>query len=292
MLKTCRQCGRTGEDSEMFRQYKPRGTGARKTIVGYHTVCRDCENFNANALRIYNKPVKNNNDLIILASAEAIYRAELAKNLHPTGKYAKIILGDDLKDESRESKTITETIATYMKVLDITKEDVQKVAESHHSNVAEAAKIAEGSIVGLNTTNGPAKAYIQEMQHLIDTLENNTFDGDATDADFAKDDIEKKYKGMKRTPGVDYIDEQYYIANEAFAGRNILKHTQERYIKEDEQAKKAKEDKKKQEQKELMDKRIERKKEQKERALKRQALEAQYKEEDKDEQGAGYLNLI
>ncbi len=47
-MKTCKQCGRTLDDS-YFRKTKPRGRGIYKTTQGSNTMCKDCESLNVRA---------------------------------------------------------------------------------------------------------------------------------------------------------------------------------------------------------------------------------------------------
>ncbi len=94
MEKQCKQCGRDLEIEE-FRRYVPRGTGVRQTTIGYHTVCRACENFNQSINGIYKMPVETRTEAQqqMLDRAATLYKSLAARGLEPKGRYATDIVG-------------------------------------------------------------------------------------------------------------------------------------------------------------------------------------------------------
>lgn len=226
MVKACRQCGREGEEETMFRRYVKRGNSVRKTSVGYHTICRDCENFNNNALNTYNKgPDKwTTADKNIIALAKSIYEAEFAKNLHPTGKLALILLGDKLKNRRDFSKSTRNNAIALANSLGITTEKVRhNVEELFDCTINESAEICQAYTMDTLIEQSGSINYIKELQNLTKSLEDDTFVGDATDADFKFDELKEKYKDVKPTAGTDYIETKYAKANEDFAVRHMDK---------------------------------------------------------------------
>lgn len=226
MIKMCRQCGREGEEEEMFRRYAKHGNNVRKTTVGYHTICRDCENFNANALSIYNKgPDRwSKSNVHLIALAKSIYETELAKNLHPTGRLAAILLGDKLKNKSHISKSVYSSVINFANSLGVTAEMVQQNTEGLLGcDINEAAKISEENDMDNLIKQSSSVNYANELQQLIKQLEDGTFDGDETDFDFKLDEIKEKYKDMLPTPTTAALTNKSIKAFEEFACRHANK---------------------------------------------------------------------
>ena len=90
--KKCVQCGRTLPISS-YRQYAPRGKGIYNTTVGYHTVCKECENFNQTVAVAYNSEARTPKQVALLEQAKALYETLHARGLAPKGRYAADVLG-------------------------------------------------------------------------------------------------------------------------------------------------------------------------------------------------------
>ena len=96
--KTCKQCGRLLALPN-FRRYYPRGAAAQKQKeaalkVGYNTVCKECEAFNAKVNYIYKSDKRTQEQQKLLDDAAVFYRALADKGLEPKGRYASDILVD------------------------------------------------------------------------------------------------------------------------------------------------------------------------------------------------------
>lgn len=90
--KTCVQCGRTQPISS-YRPYAPRGKGIYNTTVGYHTVCKECENFNQTVTVAYNSEARTPKQVVLLEQAKVLYETLHARGLAPKGRYAADVLG-------------------------------------------------------------------------------------------------------------------------------------------------------------------------------------------------------
>lgn len=97
MKKFCKQCGIL-LDEDSFRQYVPRGKGIYHTTVGRHTVCRDCENFNARIARLY----KTDPTSPKLDEAARLYVDLHNRGLEPVGAYARVVLADREQNKVQE----------------------------------------------------------------------------------------------------------------------------------------------------------------------------------------------
>lgn len=94
--KTCKQCGRSLALPN-FRRYYPRGAAAQKQKelkVGYNTVCKECEAFNAKVNRIYKSSKRTQEQQKLLDDAAIFYKELASKGLEPKGRYASDILVD------------------------------------------------------------------------------------------------------------------------------------------------------------------------------------------------------
>lgn len=96
--KTCKQCGRSLTLIN-FRRYYPRGAAAQKQKeailkVGYNTVCKECEAFNAKVNRIYKSDKRTQEQQKLLDDAAVFYKALASKGLEPKGRYASDTLVD------------------------------------------------------------------------------------------------------------------------------------------------------------------------------------------------------
>ena len=90
--KTCVQCGRLLPISS-YRPYTPRGKGIYNTTVGYHTVCKECENFNQTVAVAYNSEARTPKQDALLEQAKVLYETLHARGLAPKGRYAAAVLG-------------------------------------------------------------------------------------------------------------------------------------------------------------------------------------------------------
>lgn len=90
--KACVQCGRILPISS-YRPYKPRGKGIYNTTVGYHTVCKECENFNQTVTVAYNSKARTPKQVALLEQAKVLYETLHARGLAPKGRYAADVLG-------------------------------------------------------------------------------------------------------------------------------------------------------------------------------------------------------
>lgn len=90
--KACVQCGRILPISS-YRPYKPRGKGIYSTTVGYHTVCKECENFNQTVTVAYNSKARTPKQVALLEQAKVLYETLHARGLAPKGRYAADVLG-------------------------------------------------------------------------------------------------------------------------------------------------------------------------------------------------------
>lgn len=91
--KKCKQCGRT-LSIEAYRRYTPRGRGIYDTTTGYHTVCKECENFNQTVNSAYSRPESERTPYQqeLLVKAKTVYEKLHSSGLEPKGRYAKDIL--------------------------------------------------------------------------------------------------------------------------------------------------------------------------------------------------------
>lgn len=105
--KICKQCGRSLVLSN-FRRYYPRGAAAQKQKgaalkVGYNTVCKECEAFNAKVNRIYKSSKRTQEQQKLLDDAAIFYKELASKGLEPKGRYATDILGGINTSSSSDS---------------------------------------------------------------------------------------------------------------------------------------------------------------------------------------------
>ena len=93
MNKVCKQCTRSLPDTEQyFKSYVPRGRGLRKSSVGRHTICRDCEHINETATRIWKRGPQNPKETELLEKFKTYYNKLVDKGGHPVGAYANHLL--------------------------------------------------------------------------------------------------------------------------------------------------------------------------------------------------------
>lgn len=95
--KVCKQCKQCGRDLpvDAYRRYVSRGKGIYDTSTGYHTVCKECENFNQQVNNVYRKPVeaRTQAQVDLLSKAKTLYEALQRRGLEPKGRYAADLLG-------------------------------------------------------------------------------------------------------------------------------------------------------------------------------------------------------
>lgn len=91
--KRCKQCGRL-LSIDAYRKYASRGRGIYETTTGYHTVCRECENFNQQVNKAYNTLVDNRTakQVKLLDSAKSLYELLASRGCEPKGHYAAVVL--------------------------------------------------------------------------------------------------------------------------------------------------------------------------------------------------------
>lgn len=107
MNKQCKQCMKMLPDTEdFFRPYVPRGKGLRKTTVGRNTVCRDCEQINNIATRIFKQGPKTNQEQELLDRLPAYYKQLVAIGGQPIGAYARHILQEVAEPQARGSAAL------------------------------------------------------------------------------------------------------------------------------------------------------------------------------------------
>ena len=98
--KQCKQCGRVLALPN-FRRYYPRGAAAKKQKetalkVGYNTVCKECEAFNAKINYIYKLDKRTQEQQKLLDDAAVFYKELASRGLEPKGRYASdILVGTD-----------------------------------------------------------------------------------------------------------------------------------------------------------------------------------------------------
>lgn len=107
MNKNCKQCTKLLPDTaEFFRPYTPRGAGLRKTTVGRNTVCRECEQLNNTATRIFKKGPKNAQEQELMDKLPAYYKQLVAIGGQPIGAYAKHVLQETNDSQPKGSATL------------------------------------------------------------------------------------------------------------------------------------------------------------------------------------------
>lgn len=126
--KQCKQCGRT-LTLPNFRRYYPRGAAAQKareadsqkareagTKVGYNTVCKECEAFNAKVNRIYKSDKRTQEQQKLLDEASVFYKTLASRGLEPKGRYAADVLsgstGIITKDSIQEARNFMDSVLT------------------------------------------------------------------------------------------------------------------------------------------------------------------------------------
>lgn len=132
--KQCKQCGRT-MTLPNFRRYYPRGAAAQKrtvqnaeTKVGYNTICKECEAFNAKVNRIYKSDKRTQDQQELLNEAAEFYKKLASRGLEPKGRYATDILASSsvgapgtvgtTKDSIQEARNFMNSVlvpSTYAK---------------------------------------------------------------------------------------------------------------------------------------------------------------------------------
>ena len=103
--KRCKQCGRVLTPPN-FRRYYPRGAATQKQKelkVGYNTVCKECEAFNAKVNYIYKLDKRTQEQQKLLDDAAIFYKELASKGLEPKGRYATDILGGINTNSSSDS---------------------------------------------------------------------------------------------------------------------------------------------------------------------------------------------
>lgn len=102
--KVCKQCGRMLPIDE-YRKYAARGKGIYDTSTGYHTVCRECENFNQTVNNAYRKPSEERTpkQVDLLQKAEELYKVLHSRGLEPKGRFAADVLGINKSVDTQSS---------------------------------------------------------------------------------------------------------------------------------------------------------------------------------------------
>lgn len=104
-VRTCKQCGRSLALPN-FRRYYPRGAAAQKQKeavlkVGYNTVCKECEAFNAKVNYIYKSSKRTQEQQKLLDDAAVFYKELASRGLEPKGRYAaEVLVGTDFARHS------------------------------------------------------------------------------------------------------------------------------------------------------------------------------------------------
>lgn len=107
MNKNCKQCTKLLPDTdEFFRPYVPRGSGLRKTTVGRNTVCRECEQLNNVATRIFKNGPKTTQEHELMEKLPMYYKQLVAIGGQPIGTYAKHVLQGANVSQPRGSATL------------------------------------------------------------------------------------------------------------------------------------------------------------------------------------------
>ena len=163
--KTCRQCGRS-LTLPNFRRYYPRGAAAQKQKelnVGYNTVCKECEAFNAKVNYIYRSDKRTQEQQKLLDDAAVFYKALADKGLEPKGRYASDILvdahskrassySDSLKDARTFMNSILEPTANdalvdgYNKLLKVDLTEEPDVYQAMLDELRERSIGADGRV--------------------------------------------------------------------------------------------------------------------------------------------------
>ena len=101
--KRCKQCGRVLTPPN-FRRYYPRGAATQKQKelkVGYNTVCKECEAFNAKVNYIYKLDKRTQEQQKLLDDAAIFYKELASRGLEPKGCYAaEVLVGTDFARHS------------------------------------------------------------------------------------------------------------------------------------------------------------------------------------------------
>lgn len=108
--KKCKQCGRLLE-MEAFRKYTPRGNGVYNTVQGRHTVCKECEGFNAKINKLYKASSITDEQQRLLDKAAKFYIELHNRGLEPKGAYAAFIVG---KEMSTRKPSATASAYSFM----------------------------------------------------------------------------------------------------------------------------------------------------------------------------------
>lgn len=122
--KVCKQCGRN-LCVDAYRKYVSRSKGIYNTTTSYHTVCKECENFNQQVNNAYTKPIeiRTPKQVELLSKAKILYEELHRRGLEPKGRYAAYVLGINI-DKSTGSRT-DNYFESIMNQSDIVKESVQ-----------------------------------------------------------------------------------------------------------------------------------------------------------------------
>lgn len=112
-VKVCKQCRRTLNILSFRRNVSRSKVGKYKTVVGYHTICSDCEEVEQFATRLYKKKeqAEASNTLLDSTTLQNIekvvshYQVILNLGYPLITKYAKLIVGQN--DEQKQQKLPT-----------------------------------------------------------------------------------------------------------------------------------------------------------------------------------------
>jgi hypothetical protein len=177
MTKVCKQCGQKLEETVYFRPYASRGRGIRASKTGFHTVCTECENFNANALRVYNKPVdtRTKADEELLSSADTLYHRLVSCGYKPVGKLAEIMLGCSYSEARGRGNQVSLPSVKY--------------ADSLLSKLPKTPDIPSKQATRKTIDSRQPKKYKdfavveKDLATLLERIENGLYIGDAFDMD-------------------------------------------------------------------------------------------------------------
>lgn len=183
--KTCKQCGRSLALPN-FRRYYPRGAAAQKQKgaalkVGYNTVCKECEAFNAKVNRIYKSSKRTQEQQKLLDDAAIFYKELASKGLEPKGRYATDILGgintnsssDSIEDARNFMNSILNPVANDTLVDDYNKLLKLDLTEEPDVYQAMLDELRERSIGADGHVRPEYKEIFTKTAERIDAYEDN-----------------------------------------------------------------------------------------------------------------------